>query len=113
MILMSVLTALLFLGGWGLPFLTHKIPYILHSIIIGIKALVIMSFFVSLRVTLPRYRYDLLMSLGWKTFLPLSLSWFLATTFILLDTESLASFGGFNYLFAFYNPSFLFSKDYI
>jgi NADH-quinone oxidoreductase subunit H len=113
MILMSVLTVLLFFGGWGIPFITHKIPYVLHPFIVGIKTLVIMSFFVSLRATLPRYRYDLLMALGWKTFLPLSLSWFITTIFILLDFESLPVFGGFNYLFCFYNSNYVFFKDYL
>lgn len=69
-ILMSSLIVILFLGGW-LPFCVYLVlPFWLNFII---KLLMIMFVFVWIRATLPRYRYDQLMSLGWKVILPLSL----------------------------------------
>ena len=112
MILMSTLASLLFLGGWGIPYITHLLPYSLLPVVLGIKTLIIMSFFVSIRATLPRYKYDLLMSLGWKTFLPLSLSWFIMTTFILLDFQELPAWGGFNPRFCYFDASLISVSDY-
>ena len=68
-ILMSVLGTILFLGGWNL-FLFFFIPSIF---IFAIKTLFIMIFFLIIRGTLPRYRYDQLMRLGWKIYLPITL----------------------------------------
>ena len=113
MILMSTLTSLLFFGGWGIPFFNHLLPQILHPFILGLKTLFIMSFFVSIRATLPRYKYDLLMSLGWKTFLPLSLSWFIMTTFILLDFNGLPAFGGFNPFFCYFDYNLISQEEYL
>ena len=66
-LLMSSITSMLFLGGW-LPF---------GPILFGIKALFIVILFIWVRAAFPRYRYDQLMRLGWKVFLPLSLGWVL------------------------------------
>lgn len=87
MLLMSSLSSILFLGGW-LPLigLLNLIPY---NIWLSTKICVGATFFIVTRATLPRYRYDQLMHLGWKCFLPLSLGYLLFTTSILI---------GFNWL---------------
>lgn len=77
MILMSGMTTILFLGGWQSPVAgVECIPGFLWFIA---KILVILFVFIWVRATLPRYRYDQLMRLGWKVFLPLSLVWVVAT----------------------------------
>ncbi len=73
-ILISSVTTILFLGGWSpileiLPFI-----YIPETITFGLKTMLFITLFVILRGTLPRYRYDQLMRLGWKIFLPLGLA---------------------------------------
>jgi NADH-quinone oxidoreductase subunit H len=73
MILMSATTSILFLGGWLPPFdgdFFNAIPGLVWFII---KILFLLFCFIWVRATLPRYRYDQLMRLGWKIFLPLSL----------------------------------------
>lgn len=71
---MSFLTVIFFLGGWYAPFdFLNFIPGIFWIVL---KALVFIVLFVLIRAVLPRYRYDQLMRLGWKVFLPLSLSFF-------------------------------------
>ena len=83
MILISAFAAILFLGGWLAPFdcaWCHAIPGFVWLIF---KIFVLLFCFIWVRATLPRYRYDQLMRLGWKVFLPLSLLWVVATaTFI-------------------------------
>ncbi|MHA1152803.1 MAG: complex I subunit 1/NuoH family protein, partial [Alphaproteobacteria bacterium] len=79
MILMSSMTTILFLGGW-LP-IVDMAPF---NWIPGIvwfagKVAVVLFFFLWVRATFPRYRYDQLMRLGWKVFLPLSLFWVVLT----------------------------------
>jgi NADH-quinone oxidoreductase subunit H len=76
MILMSALASILFLGGWQAPFGLTFIPGVFWLIA---KICVIMFFFFWVRATFPRYRYDQLMRLGWKVFLPLSLLWLVLT----------------------------------
>ena len=76
-ILMSFLIVLFFFGGW-LPFFSLNIFFFLFKEVwILLKVLFIIYLFILVRGTLPRYRYDQLMSLGWKIFLPLSLSYLL------------------------------------
>jgi len=77
MILMSASASILFLGGWMAPceFLNF-IPAPLW--LIG-KIFFLLFCFIWVRATLPRYRYDQLMRLGWKVFLPLSLTWVAGT----------------------------------
>lgn len=76
-ILMSFLIVLFFFGGW-LPFLNFNIFFFLfNEFWIILKVLFIVYLFILVRGTLPRYRYDQLMMLGWKVFLPLSLSYLL------------------------------------
>ena len=76
MLMMSGLASILFLGGWQAPFGLHFIPGVFWFIL---KICAIMFFFFWVRATFPRYRYDQLMRLGWKVFLPLSLVWLVLT----------------------------------
>jgi NADH:ubiquinone oxidoreductase subunit H len=84
MILMSGLCTLLFLGGW-LPILDlpifKKIPC---SIWFSIKVLFFLFLYIWVRAAFPRYRYDQLMGLGWKVFLPLSLAWVVSVSGVLV-----------------------------
>lgn len=52
--------------------------------ILAVKVLIVVYLIIYIRATLPRYRYDQLMSLGWLYFLPLSISWFILSTIFLL-----------------------------
>lgn len=65
MILMSTMYVLLFLGGWAFAGLQH-------ALILTIKAGALFLFYIIVRATLPRYRYDQLMNIGWKVFLPVA-----------------------------------------
>ena len=76
MIMMSALASILFLGGWQAPLGLTFIPGVIW---LFLKICVIMFFFFWVRATFPRYRYDQLMRLGWKVFLPLSLLWLVLT----------------------------------
>jgi NADH-quinone oxidoreductase subunit H len=76
MIMMSALASILFLGGWQAPIFLGFIPGVFWLIL---KICCIMFFFFWVRATFPRYRYDQLMRLGWKVFLPLSLGWLVLT----------------------------------
>jgi NADH-quinone oxidoreductase subunit H len=79
MILMSALTTILFLGGWLAPFGVAPFTWIPGVIWFVLKICVVLFFFLWVRATFPRYRYDQLMRLGWKVFLPLSLIWLVVT----------------------------------
>ena len=84
-ILMSSIIVILFMGGWLPLFNIFFLKNIYTSFWFSIKLLLIMFLFVWVRATLPRYRYDQLMMLGWKVILPLSLSFcFLSIFFFLL-----------------------------
>ena len=76
MILMSGMTTILFLGGWLGPF---GLWPALGPIWFILKVCLVLFFFLWVRATYPRYRYDQLMRLGWKVFLPLSLGWLVIT----------------------------------
>lgn len=82
-ILMCTLLSLIFLGGW--------LPVILvpNTLILVLKVLLFLFSFVWVRVSFPRYRYDQLMRLGWKIFLPLSLSFVIFVSSILLAFDIL------------------------
>jgi len=73
-ILMCSITGILFLGGWTLPFAIFPLTLIPSSIIFAMKTMLFVTLFVLVRGILPRYRYDQLMRLGWKVFLPMSLA---------------------------------------
>ena len=79
MILMSAMTVILFLGGWLPLFDIFPLNIIPGFIWFTIKIIFILFLFIWVRGTFPRYRYDQLMRLGWKVFLPLSLFWVIVT----------------------------------
>ena len=87
MLLMSSLTTILFLGGWfaPFPFNIRFIDILPGSFWFSIKICFFIILFVVARAILPRYRYDQLMRLGWKIFLPFTLSWFIYTAGILIS----------------------------
>ena len=73
MILVSTLCVVLFLGGWLSPF--SFLEFIPGWIWLAIKVFVVVTMFVWVRATFPRYRYDQIMRLGWKIFIPITLIW--------------------------------------
>lgn len=73
--LVSLLGTLLFLGGWMSPINTPVLNWIPGWIWLGLKAFMFMSFFIWVRATFPRFRYDQIMRLGWKVFIPVTLVW--------------------------------------
>ncbi len=73
MILMAGMTTILFLGGWYAPI--PALDVVPGIIWFALKIAFVLFFFLWVRATFPRYRYDQLMRLGWKVFLPLSLVW--------------------------------------
>ena len=79
MILMSAMTTILFLGGWLAPFNVEPFTWIPGVIWFVLKICFVLFFFIWVRATFPRFRYDQLMRLGWKVFLPLSLLWLVIT----------------------------------
>jgi len=86
MILISALTAIMFLGGWLSPF--HGIPVLgtIFDLIPGfiwllLKTLVVAFLFLWFRATFPRYRYDQIMRLGWKIFIPITIVWIVVAGF--------------------------------
>ncbi len=73
MILVSTLCVLMFLGGWLPPF--GFLAFIPGWIWLAIKVFVVATMFLWVRATFPRYRYDQIMRLGWKIFIPITLIW--------------------------------------
>ena len=89
MILMSAICAILFLGGW-LPLINvFPLTLIPGPFWFILKICCILFVFIWVRATLPRYRYDQLMRLGWKVFLPLSLAWLVLTSGVLVYFDAL------------------------
>lgn len=95
MLIMSSCTVIFFLGGWLSP-ISYPAMFniifnlsIFNSIWFGLKLIVIVFIYVWIRAALPRYRYDQLMNLGWKVFLPLSLFYLLLVFVVLIATNSL------------------------
>lgn len=87
MIMMSSLCTILFLGGWHPPLdiaLFHWIP---SGFWLGLKVSLFLFGFIWVRAAFPRYRYDQLMRLGWKVFLPLSLAWVILVAGILVSFQ--------------------------
>jgi NADH-quinone oxidoreductase subunit H len=90
MILVSTMTSLLFLGGWLAPFniqpFTGVLAHAWAMFWFALKIAAMCFCFLWVRGTFPRYRYDQLMRLGWKVFLPFSLFWLVATAGVLVAT---------------------------
>jgi NADH-quinone oxidoreductase subunit H len=86
MLLMSALISIFFLGGWYLPLFFNFVP---SSFIFSLKIIFFVFVFVWARAALPRYRYDQLMVLGWKNFLPLTLGWLLFICSFLISLNGL------------------------
>jgi NADH-quinone oxidoreductase subunit H len=86
MIVASLLIVTFFLGGWWLPFGIHP-PTWVFPIVVLAKMLFFVYLFIWVRATLPRPRYDQLMSLGWKVLLPLATLNALATAIIVVVTD--------------------------
>ena len=84
MILMSAMTSILFLGGWLAPFNIEPFTWIPGVIWFILKICAVLFVFIWVRATFPRFRYDQLMRLGWKVFLPLSLLWLVVTAGVLM-----------------------------
>ena len=88
MILMCSMTTILFLGGWLPPFQYDWLNIIPGYIWFLLKVCFLLFTFLWVRATLPRYRYDQLMTLGWKLFLPLSLLWIIITSVYLFYSNN-------------------------
>lgn len=87
MILMCGMCTILFLGGWLPP--TESLAWIPGPIWFALKISVLLFGFLWVRATFPRYRYDQLMRLGWKVFLPLSLVWVVLISSLVVFTDLL------------------------
>jgi NADH-quinone oxidoreductase subunit H len=87
MILMAAIAAILFLGGWLAPLELWPLTLVPGPIWLFAKIAIMLFVFIWARATLPRYRYDQLMRLGWKILLPFSLLWLVLTagTLVALD----------------------------
>jgi NADH-quinone oxidoreductase subunit H len=86
MILMSAMTSILFLGGWLPPFPVAPFTWVPGPLWLILKLSLVLFFFLWVRASFPRFRYDQLMRLGWKVFLPLSLFWLVLTAGFLTAT---------------------------
>ena len=84
MILTSAMTSVLFLGGWLAPFGITPFTWIPGLIWFALKVALVLFCFLWVRATFPRFRYDQLMRLGWKVFLPFSLLWLVLTSGVLV-----------------------------
>ncbi|MCB9978777.1 MAG: NADH-quinone oxidoreductase subunit NuoH [Rhodospirillales bacterium] len=89
MILMSAMTTILFLGGWLPPFGIEALAFVPGVVWFALKIAAVLFFFVWARATFPRYRYDQLMRLGWKVFLPFTLVWVVVMAGALLAFDAL------------------------
>ena len=88
MILMSSMSTILFLGGWLPPVDIYFFQNIPGFIWFLLKVTFLLFLFLWVRATLPRYRYDQLMRLGWKVFLPLSLAWIIITSSVVIYLQN-------------------------
>ena len=75
MILIAALTSIMFLGGWMAPFNVAPFTWVPGLVWLLLKISVLLFFFLWLRATFPRYRYDQIMRLGWKVLIPVTLVW--------------------------------------
>jgi NADH-quinone oxidoreductase subunit H len=79
-LLMCAMGAILFLGGWLSPIEIYPFTLVPGAIWLILKILLLFILFALVKAIVPRYRYDQLMRLGWKVFLPLSLTWVVLTS---------------------------------
>jgi NADH-quinone oxidoreductase subunit H len=79
MILIAVLASIMFFGGWDSPL--DALSFIPGWIWLGVKSFFLFTFFIWFRASFPRYRYDQIMRLGWKIFIPVSLFWLVVVAF--------------------------------
>lgn len=93
MILMSGITTILFLGGWLPPFEVAPFTWVPGPIWFALKISFCLFIFLWVRATFPRYRYDQLMRLGWKVFLPVSLAAVVVVAGVLMATDTLPGQG--------------------
>jgi NADH-quinone oxidoreductase subunit H len=75
MLLVSIVTATLFLGGWLSPINAAWLNWVPGWIWLGAKTFVVVTMFLWVRASFPRFRYDQIMRLGWKIFIPVTLLW--------------------------------------
>jgi NADH-quinone oxidoreductase subunit H len=75
MILVSTIAVLMFLGGWLPPIDSAWLTWIPSWLWLAIKTFVVVTMFLWVRATFPRFRYDQIMRLGWKIFIPVTLVW--------------------------------------
>lgn len=87
MIAMSILCVIFFMGGWLPPFKFILFSFVPDYLWISIKTVCFLFLFVWVRAAFPRYRYDQLMRLGWKIFLPMSLAWVVLVSGILVSFQ--------------------------
>lgn len=91
-LLFSSMITVFFLGGWLPPFENFLFTWIPGSIWFGIKVMLMVFLFVWVRAAYPRFRYDQLMRLGWKIFLPFSLAWLIFVAAVLISFNWLPGF---------------------
>lgn len=85
MLLMSTFSSILFLGGWLPLFDIFPLNWLPGSVWLAFKIILGVVFFILTRAALPRYRYDQLMYIGWKSFLPVSIGYLIFTVGILIS----------------------------
>ncbi|MBA4210720.1 MAG: NADH-quinone oxidoreductase subunit NuoH [Parvibaculum sp.] len=88
-LLMCAMTTILFLGGWLPPFDIAPFNWIPGVVWFLIKVFAVFFLFAMVKAFVPRYRYDQLMRLGWKVFLPFSLFWVVLTSGVLVGFDLL------------------------
>lgn len=89
MTLVSAITVIFFMGGYLPPFNIAFLQIVPGAVWLILKILLLLFVFIWIRASLPRYRYDQLMRIGWKFFLPLSLIWVVLTASLLMITDNL------------------------
>ncbi len=89
MVLISALTAVMFFGGWLSPvqgtFMEPWLAWVPGLIWVVLKTFVFMFAFLWLRATFPRYRYDQIMRLGWKVFIPITIVWIMVVGLMVVE----------------------------